>query len=68
MINKIRVLALYLRYRWKWRLGQSIFNATYRLFPSAAIEFQGTDLDPYFHDDRVDSFLSSIQSFGEKGK
>lgn len=36
-----------------WRMGQAYFNALYALYPDTANEIRGTDLDPFYHSERI---------------
>ena len=40
-----------------WRWGQCIFNAFYKYFPEDANKLQGTELDCFYLDSRVEAFL-----------
>lgn len=44
------------------RWGQSIFNATYELYPAQADLYRGTISDCFYRDDLVDEFLKQIEN------
>lgn len=39
------------------RKGQAAFNLMYAFNYKVANEFRGTDIDPFYHDDRIDEFV-----------
>ncbi len=45
----------------EWRPGQAVFNAAYALFPNEANALRGSDVDPFYLDDRIDAFLNSFE-------
>ena len=42
------------------RYGQAIFNAAYAMFPYATNKLRNTKYDCYYHDDRVNDFLTQL--------
>lgn len=42
------------------RYGQAIFNAAYAMFPCATNQLRNTQYDCYYHDDRVNDFLTKL--------
>lgn len=42
------------------RIGQSVFNTLYDLDPEMADSIRGTDLDPFYNDDRVAKFYDHV--------
>ena len=44
------------------RRGQSIYNAAYKLMPDFVNSLDGTDLDPYYVDGRIESFLEACDA------
>lgn len=42
------------------RKGQSIFNAVHEVDSETANELRATDIDCYYFDDRIDSFMTSV--------
>jgi hypothetical protein len=48
--------------RANWRLGQTYFNVLYRIRPHLAEQVRATDLDPFFDDNRIPSFLAFIEA------
>lgn len=48
------------------RPGQSYFNAIQEILPSLANQIRATDLDPYYHDERLGSCLAFILNNMEK--
>jgi hypothetical protein len=45
----------------EWRLGQAYFNFLAQDYPELAKEIAGTDIDPFYVDDRINDFLKHIQ-------
>jgi hypothetical protein len=45
-----------------WRWGQSVFNATFELYPKQANLYRSTISDCYFRDDLVEEFLKQIEN------
>jgi hypothetical protein len=43
------------------RRGQQMYNALYHINPKVAESVGGTELDPFYHDDRIDKFLATIK-------
>lgn len=43
-----------------WRQGQLYFNALYDVDPELANEVRGTTIDPFYLDDRIESFMIAI--------
>lgn len=39
------------------RFGQAVFNTVYELWPVVAKRYRATELDPYYHDNRVNRFI-----------
>lgn len=42
------------------RYGQAIFNAAFTMFPHATNKLRDTEYDCYYHDDRVNDFLTQL--------
>lgn len=42
------------------RYGQAIFNAAYAMFPYATNKLRNTEYDCYYHNDRVNDFLTQL--------
>lgn len=42
------------------RYGQAIFNAAFVMFPYATNKLRNTEYDCYYHDDRVNDFLTKL--------
>lgn len=42
------------------RYGQAIFNAAFAMFPCATNKLRNTEYDCYYHDDRVNDFLTQL--------
>lgn len=42
------------------RYGQAIFNAAFTMFPRATNKLRNTKYDCYYHDDRVNDFLTQL--------
>ena len=40
--------------------GQAVFNAAHKLFPKETEVLRNTSYDCYYHDDRVELFLSQL--------
>jgi len=40
----------------QWREGQAYFNVLETHLPHLANKVRGTDLDPFYRDDRIDAF------------
>ena len=40
-----------------WRIGQTMFNVLYEMFPVLANTIRGTSKDPFYNDDNVEEFL-----------
>lgn len=40
----------------EWREGQVYFNVLEVYLPELAAQVRGTDLDPFYNDDRLDAF------------
>lgn len=45
-----------------WRWGQAVFNVLYEMRPDLSEQIRGTDLDPFYRDDRVREALRWIRS------
>mgnify|MGYP000932282889 FL=1 len=43
-----------------WRQGQLYFNALYDVDPELANEVRGTTIDPFYRDDKIESFMIAI--------
>jgi hypothetical protein len=41
-----------------WRAGQGLFNTLEQFNPEIANEIRGTDLDPFYINDRIPSFMA----------
>lgn len=39
------------------RLGQTVFNTMLEFYPEKAEQYRGSDLDPFYRDERVKDFL-----------
>ena len=44
-----------------WRKGQTLFNALYRVRPELADRYRGSDIDPFYRDDRIGEFLRAVE-------
>lgn len=42
------------------RYGQAIFNAAFTMFPHATNKLRDTKYDCYYHDNRVNDFLTQL--------
>ena len=42
------------------RYGQAIFNAAYAMFPCATNKLRNTEYDCYYHDNRINDFLTKL--------
>ena len=42
------------------RYGQAIFNVAYAMFPRATNKLRNTEYDCYYHDDRINDFLTQL--------
>lgn len=42
------------------RRGQAMYNRLTEIAPDVALEINGTELDPFYQDDRIDDFLDAI--------
>lgn len=42
------------------RYGQAIFNAAYAMFPCTTNKLRNTEYDCYYHDNRVNDFLTQL--------
>ena len=42
------------------RYGQAVFNSAYGLFPNEVGEMVATELDPFYNDGRVKSFIAAL--------
>lgn len=47
-----------------FRLGQAVYNAAYKRSPAVVRSLIGTDLDPFYHDERIDAFLARLRELG----
>jgi hypothetical protein len=45
----------------EFRFGQTCFNVLYKLNPDLATSLTGTDVDPYYDDDKVPEFLKRVR-------
>lgn len=45
-----------------WRMGQTYFNVLSQVRPDLAELVRGTELDPFYQDDRVVGFLEFVAS------
>jgi hypothetical protein len=43
-----------------WRRGQCLFNALYELYPSISDVIRGTDVDPFYNDDKIPQCWNTI--------
>lgn len=44
----------------EWREGQAYFNYLYEDKPKLADEIRGTNLDPFYQDDNIESFIKFL--------
>lgn len=44
------------------RKGQNYFNALYETYPEIANRIRGTSVDPFYSDDRIESFLLIVEA------
>lgn len=42
------------------RYGQAVFVTAYAMFPYATNKLRNTEYDCYYHDDRINSFLTQL--------
>ena len=42
------------------RVGQSIYNCAYSIFPDVVDEIHGTENDCFYHDERIEDFLKEV--------
>lgn len=42
-----------------WRYGQTVFNVMHMMHPEIADLYRGTVLDPFYHDDKVEQFITA---------
>lgn len=42
------------------RYGQAIFNAAFTMFPYATNKLRNTEYDCYYHDSRINDFLTQL--------
>jgi hypothetical protein len=45
----------------EWREGQGCYNTLYEIDPELARSFHGTELDPYYFDERVPAFHARVR-------
>lgn len=45
------------------RAGQALFNACYSLCPEAAEAVRGTEVDPFYDDERIGLFFEHLAAF-----
>lgn len=43
------------------RVGQTFFNTLANVDPMLTNEIKGSDLDPFYHDQRIPDFLTRVQ-------
>lgn len=48
------------------RLGQAVFNEAYKSYPEAADKLRGSTDDCFHRDDKIEGFLSMINTLTEK--
>lgn len=41
------------------RKGQAAFNLMWSLFPNVANKYRGSDIDPFYLDDKTDRFITT---------
>lgn len=46
------------------RFGQALYNIVYSEFPEIVSQVQGTELDPFYDDSNIESFLDYLSSHG----
>jgi hypothetical protein len=44
----------------EWRVGQTFFNVLYIMRPKMADQVRGSEIDPFYQDDRVLIFLAFV--------
>lgn len=65
-IDKLAVIeikkraATYMKVNTEIRYGQAIFNAALDMFPYATNQLRNTKYDCYYHDNRVNNFLTKL--------
>lgn len=47
----------------RWRYGQAVYNVACGLSPLADV-LCGTDLDPFYYDERVEAFVHRLRDHG----
>lgn len=48
------------------RMGQALFNALHDLSPELADLIRGTDVDPFYNDDRILAFFTFIEENNQR--
>lgn len=43
-----------------WRMGQTYFNVLHHTRPDLSEQVRAGELDPFYNDDRIDSFLMFV--------
>lgn len=54
------LLDIYLKEFPYMRKGQAVFNLAYDFFPEKANELRATSLDPFYNDEKQDSFVKAL--------
>ena len=52
-------LVVYMHDHPQQRKGQAAFNVMWYMFPDIADEFRGSELDPFYHDERTLDFVEA---------
>lgn len=43
-----------------WRAGQTMFNVLWELHPTLATVIRGSNVDPFYRNDRIPAFLTEL--------
>ena len=46
--------------RWHLRLGQAVYNVARDRYPAIVVDLAGTNVDPFYRDDRIRVFLKRV--------
>lgn len=60
MEELMKLTAKFIGQKNDWRLGQTLFNCLYDLFPDVADRIRGTNKDPFYNNDLIKEFLEEI--------
>lgn len=65
MVAEVLKLAISIIENTGQRKGQAIFNAASHLMPKAAELARGTEIDPFYNDKKINSFIAHLYEIGE---